>query len=544
MRIGASVPEVDPDLLRVLDEASAKQLVALIAEWAHAPDDRRWIARALRIDLALLTERPELVVPCVVRRCAFAGDEGAFYRERPEVELATLRARMEDWTAQWRGGPWLRAMRPPRVPIDSAAIEEYRTSVRGRLWADDDRIGVAGDHGSVAWERATGRRIAATPTAAPPAEAWKLGYPGNTWGRLVIERDGTRIDLELGESEIARGVHSLDNRHVLVRGDDVDMDDFYFVIDLAAPRIAWRKRGACHAVAAVDGWRTMVAHETGIDFVTTGGGETLASFGCPEVGHELVVLPNDDIAMRTGDVIRVWSVGQALNQAQVTHPSTNSWTYATFSPDNTRLVTGQILCDVATGRAIRALDCNGPAGWLEGGPPRNCQRLCNGVFAEILPFGLTVWDARDGRQLLNDRERRARYSAAVAFDPTGRYHAIWEERGQLTVYRLAQGTVIRELAQPSSERFDRVLRFSDDGELLAWKIDDAIWWIRIEDERPPGRLPLDEPPWESEPLELGVEDGVLVVDNAVLPCDDTRVIVSPDGRHFAGLHSHVQLVTP
>ena len=45
-----------PVLSRVIDEADARQLPSLIAEWSDGSETQRWIARALRIDQALLTE--------------------------------------------------------------------------------------------------------------------------------------------------------------------------------------------------------------------------------------------------------------------------------------------------------------------------------------------------------------------------------------------------------------------------------------------------------------------------------------------------------
>ena len=54
---------MDALLARVIDEAEAGQLPVLIDDWLMAGDARHWIARALRVDLAVLVDRPELVVP-------------------------------------------------------------------------------------------------------------------------------------------------------------------------------------------------------------------------------------------------------------------------------------------------------------------------------------------------------------------------------------------------------------------------------------------------------------------------------------------------
>src|SRR6188768_2114633 len=185
---------------RILDEAHARQLPALIDEWSRATDERRWIARALRIDLALLTERPELVIPCLYRRCAIADEDGFYAKRAPAPDLAALRATVRSFTSHVTS-PWLRALRPPTIPIDGAVIEEYRTSANGELWISDDgeQIGV----GDVAWERSTGRRV--TVTQRPVADAprtWQTGR-ANHWGRMVLEGpDDTIIDVELRRDQI------------------------------------------------------------------------------------------------------------------------------------------------------------------------------------------------------------------------------------------------------------------------------------------------------------------------------------------------------
>jgi len=57
----------DPDLELVLTAASRRELPSLIASWREVADERRWIARALRLDLAVLAEDPgtgdSLLVP-------------------------------------------------------------------------------------------------------------------------------------------------------------------------------------------------------------------------------------------------------------------------------------------------------------------------------------------------------------------------------------------------------------------------------------------------------------------------------------------------
>src|SRR5437879_1758288 len=140
---------------RVIDEADAGQLPVLIAEWLDTDDVRRWIALAIKLDLPILVERPELVVPCVLRRCGWLGAATPFYKPtgaEPPRDAAEVRALADAWRSTWRQ-PYLAALRPPHVPLDAGVIEEYRTAAQGELWLTNDAIGVGA---AVAWERASG----------------------------------------------------------------------------------------------------------------------------------------------------------------------------------------------------------------------------------------------------------------------------------------------------------------------------------------------------------------------------------------------------
>ena len=132
------------DLERVRDEAEARQLPALIADWTGAPALRGRIARALRIDLALLEARPELALPCAYRRAPFQ-----------DTQLLTR--------------PWLRAL---RRPTDDGTREEYRTGADGPIAfsADAAAIGVVG---AIAWERVTGRAADPRLLVAPRRPRWE-----------------------------------------------------------------------------------------------------------------------------------------------------------------------------------------------------------------------------------------------------------------------------------------------------------------------------------------------------------------------------------
>jgi hypothetical protein len=526
-------------MLRLVDEANARQLPALVAEWANGPN--RWIARALRIDLALLTERPELTVPCVYRRCAFVGNEHGFY-ERTDPSFDRLRDMMADWAAR-TPSPWLRSLRVPIIPVDGAVIEEYRTGVTGALWVSDDgeRIGVAGATAHIAWDRATGRRLdgaRARPTASPRPTPWREGKD-SAWGNLVLERGDDRVQLALPDDQNVTDVYTCSDHEVLVTGYDIEYDHFYALVDTQRAEFRWRDRGRIPSATALDAEHVIIAREGAVDIVRLATGERVASWRCPSF-EQALALPDGSVAMRSGHVIRVWNVAEASERAQLVYPAQNSFISAAFSPDGRRLFTGETLCDRETGRFIANLDCTSPGGWLEGGPPPDCQRLCNDVFAEVTPFGLRAWDSNDGHLLVGrDVSRRARPSDVVAFDPTGQYHAIWSERGTLLVFRLRQGTVIRELQQPMPEDA-RKLGFSADGSLLAWvNARGERWAIRLAAPSELYPVAADEDPWEPPAKTIEIVDGLLVVEGAAIPFDDHTATVRD--QDFASSHSHVRV---
>lgn len=527
-------------MLRVIDEASAYQLPALIAEWAAATDHRRWIAKALRIDLALLTERPELVVPSLYRRCATVGVLEAGFKSRPEVPAGI--AELRDWIGgaveAWGAGRrWLRALRSPPVPLDGAVVEEYRTSAQGTLWrsADGQRIGVVGE-AAVAWERATGRRVQAGPMAAPRA-GWEKDVMASKWGTLVLKRDGRQVEIACGEDNIVHDVVAISDRYVFVSGGNLDPDDFHGVVDVARARLVWQQPGRCASIVVLDEARCMLAGDQQVSVVAVATGAIEETWRCPYAG-DLLALPDGKVAVRTDQLIRVWDPVQA-RAPQVEPAQGSPWLAAGFSPDGTRLVTGGLLCDARTGALIARLACNS-GGWLEGGPPANCQRLCDGVFAEAMPFRLTVWETHSGAELARYPEFGADAMAAVAFDSTGRYFALWT-RDRIGVIRMRDGSLLWIGEQPGDGNHRRLrIGFSSDGETLAWdRPDGTRWALAMQPDAMPRRI-VDEPR-EPAPASITVEDGVLVVDGMAIPCDDARVVASPDARVLASRNSHYRV---
>ncbi|HEY5938753.1 MAG TPA: hypothetical protein VIU61_29075 [Kofleriaceae bacterium] len=294
-----------PDLARVLDEAQARQLPALIADWSDLRA-RRWIARALRIDLALLTAEPELVIPCLYRRCVWPGSEreAAYYRQRPPVpdDALAVRSIMEEWAVEWGSDRrWLRALRPPEVAVDGGVVEEYRTSLPGALRVDRDHVAIAG---AITWERATGRRIEPLPAVVPRA-SWRAT---SSAGQLVLVSPGRSVAIEHRTDAMPDAVFALSDRFVVVAADGPQ----YWLIDLERAQIQWESVGLCTA-AVVDDPLVYIASPTRIEARDLATGTRRGAFNAPPPS-ELVVAGDGQLATRSGDVIRVWNVHQAMRR--------------------------------------------------------------------------------------------------------------------------------------------------------------------------------------------------------------------------------------
>lgn len=532
-------------LARILEEADARQLPALVAEWASAADERPWIARALRIDLALLTLRPELAVPCLVRRVARIGTEheAAFYARRPAVPeaLAAASRVVQHWSETWNAPrPWLRALRPPALPIDSGVVEEYRTDQRGPLALDDAYVEVGG---ALAWDRGTGRVVprSLAPRPCPPVE-WELApTTASRWGTLLlVERSTGRERLvRHDQGEIVRRVQPLGDGLVLATGAELDAGAFHCVVDPGAAAILWRGRGACSALEA-RGDRVAMVVDDRFELRLARSGARLASWYCGPAS-ELAVAESGTVATRDGAVIRVWDAAIADAWDAFAPLTTDTWIDAAFSPDGTRLVTSSLLCDARSGDPIAALPINGPGGWVEGGPPRGCQRLLDHVVAEVMPWGISVWSSDDGTLRLDRVTPGASARDHVAFAPNGQSIAMYQTRQRrLQVFDIAQGRIILDAPWDLD---DVRLEFDRYGSALLVESGHERWVVQ-------GLGPFSELriersralPWAAPPRTLDVRDGVLEhISSAALPCDDAVVAVSPDGMQFATRRAHYAL---
>ena len=500
---------MDALLARVIDEADAGQLPVLIDEWITTGDARHWIARALRIDLAVLVVRPELVVPCLLRRTAWLGAEYPPFtrRSEPPPDAAAVRGLARSWEASWRQ-PYLRSLRTPRLPLDSGVIEEYRSAAAGPLWLTATHVGLGDD---VAWDRASGRRAAmAMPVAREKhwrlvRELRQLASAERTWP-LPIEpgHDPSQL-FELGD-DLAIVTASYDEGY----GESYEW--FTYLIDLRrGTRVASFPAGC--AAAALHG-DMIYTTDAGILYTWSVSGHPPRHGDV--VGAGLAMAADGTFATRTEQVVRVYDpdrVGLASLDDRYTRG------LVALSPDGTRAITGQVLCDANTGEQLAEVRFNGIGNWLEGGPPRNCRALCDDVVVEILPFGYHLWDSTTGDTLVDDRDHRAMFRDAVAFAPNGRSHAIVNS-GTLRVHDNHSLRVLHEEAIAIANAWDVRLAFSHDGSTL---------WVEERDAEPypiqlgPGRAAL--PP----PRAAAIVDGLVTLGELALPIDDTAAELTAHG---------------
>jgi len=535
---------VIPDLQRVLEEADARQLASLVEDWAGAGGVRRWIARAIRIDLALLHERPELVIPCLDWRCSSLGTAGEalVYREgvaRGGIEdHAELRSTIAAWVETWgRGRRWLRAVRPPAVPLDGALREEYRTAATGALFAiDDDIVGI----GDVAWDRTTGRRTVGVALPKPPdRQGWRLDRMGSRWEvAALVDHRGRSRSIALDEDEQPRGAFVIDGDLVLVSADYAEGGSSLYLVDAKSGERIWRAEGDAHAIVAEPD-AIVIAEATRITRRARASGAVLDAFACNAPSE--LCLAHGSIITRHGPIVRVWDRDEAFAVSQASHPLRRTFFGAAISPDGTRAMSNTLLCEARTGRPIQRFDddfMSGPDGWLENGPPRNCAALVDGAIVEITPFTVTVWASETGGLVRSERTTRiSRIDDLAAHDPNGVTYAVWRGSGApaLDVYDVITGEVVISLVPDLvAGRDGRELWYSDDGERLYLRTPNGCRalviarreLVVVEDPEPPPVQQLH-----------AVTGGVVVHDGLAMPCDDERLVVQ--GDVLVGITAHL-----
>lgn len=511
---------VDALLSRVIDEAEAGQLPVLIDDWLGVGDARHWIVRALRIDLAVLVERPELVVPCLLRRCTWLGAEFPPFAQRsaPPSDAAAVRGLARSWEASW-SRPYLRSLRTPQVPLDGGVIEEYRSGAAGPLWLTSSHVGLGND---VAWDRASGRRVViAMPVPRQPT--WKLVRE-----RRELVSDSHVWPLPIDPLHEPSQLFELDDELAVVtasydEGYGEDYEYFTYFVDL--------RSGARRSVIPFE---CVAAARRGDTIYTMDRRDLLYAWSAEGVelrrgsiaGMGLVMAADGTFATRTLQVVRVFDPERVVH-ARVDGNYTLG--LVALSPDGTRAITGRVVCDAHSGEQLAAISFNGLGGWLEGGPPADCRALCDDVIVEIMPFGYHLWDSTTGETLVDDRDHRATIRDAVAFAPDGRTHAILS-RGTLRVHDNHSLELLHEVTLATTEHaWDMKLVFSYDGSTL--------WWA----ERDGALQPLQLRRGRAALVTHGsapISNGLMSLGDLALPIDDAYAEVSADGLVILGGSTH------
>jgi WD40 repeat protein len=414
------------ELAVIEQHARERTLPALIAQLAARDDGLRWVARALRLDLGVLTAFPELVLPCLHRRGWFGRrDLARFHLDDAAAghPIAPLRALLATWLLQGRPHAWLRALRPPGSLLDGPLVEEYRGALPAYghpvFAAGGGAVGVVAGGAVVGWDRQSGAALSASEAAAvlvPPRPRHRIERGVGT-ARLV-GRSGAPVPILLDDDVSLGCVADSHGGHVIAGGWYDAYCGIVVRVDPSTGAVAWRRdlRSTIDAVAVSPDGMTVLASEHQrqylLDAVT---GALRATLEVP--GTAAFSPAGDEIAVVAGDTLQVWDLAELRRAARRPAPGSHGHVAAMFSPDGARLLTGDLVADAATGEPIVRLDVEGGS-YAEGGPPTDGRLLAGGRFVEIGPLtGLRVWDWTTGARLLVDAERRYGHWDLVRISP-------------------------------------------------------------------------------------------------------------------------------
>ncbi len=288
-----------------------------------------------------------------------------------------------------------------------------------------------------------------------------------------------------------RSARQLTDELVLASGNH-----FHCLVDVRAECIRWTARGGVEAAALLpDRVRLCRAGSGGLEIASLATGATLAAWAAPYV-RQIVPAADGTIATLSAGVVRVWDPALAA-RAPARLLAMDGDTPAQLSPDETRLVTGRVLCDARTGALLAILDVRA-APWLDG-IRFDYQCLTDGGFAEILPFspGFRLWSSRDGSLLVSDPAAHLLDVGRPRVRSLGAKYAVIPNAGfggrHLRVHDLRSGALVLALddVRPASDGWRFALGFSPDGAHLWWETDAGDRFVLPY--LPPGRPPSPPP---------------------------------------------------
>ncbi|NMO17872.1 WD40 repeat domain-containing protein [Pyxidicoccus fallax] len=445
--------------------------MALLDELGKGSEPERWLGRALRRDLAFLAKHPDLTFPCVYRLGWWhdAPDAGTSLRSAP------LRPLLEVWRREWesqRRGPWLRALRPPVIPLDSPLLEEYcgvdwRAPVA--FSRDDTVVGARGSP-PVAWERESGRWLSGDEARARMGAAESPRYafgdqPSADCEWLCDNLTGETMGFPLplpGYMSFRQYAVELSEGRVLAAAESDDGGGALYLVD-------FRNKQALFQFDEL-GWRIDMAGSLNrqLALVRDAWGDSffLEALDTPRMhgpflighGHNALSSQGRLAATVMHGVLRVWDVRDLWSRPRP-RPLSPPWEQsARFSSDGELLLTENLLCDARTGQVIQTFDFSERRGvWLAGRPPRKGRALVRGGFIEINEQGVQRWDAR-GQRIVQDGGRGHEILPHLVISPDGTRYA-WS----LGLY-----------GHPEVQ----IRRLEDDQELTClpgWKIEPLEW---------------------------------------------------------------------
>ncbi len=488
---------------------------------------RSRIRRALAIDRRLCTQYPDSLASCLLARTfgdpAFAHLHAAWTQE-----------------LERSGVPWIRPLRALPVAgglvaeLHAGAGLSFTALALPRFTSNDEVVVVARRlHPKVqppeqrrrerlrwAWA-ADEAVIEADPQADEPAQSGhfpQIAQDG--WGPAYLVRSpGTqRIALPCPDEGSADARFTADGARLIVYGTlDEYAGGFVWIVDpqtLAVERTLATGSPVSAVAEGNQGQMLVSTYHNGTIAWIDGRAQQL-----PDLVGALCLSPDGLWVASFAGSLQIWSLSELL---RIGGSPPEAGFPARFDPNGNRLICGRQLLDGRSGRPIARLDVSLGA-YLEGGPAQ--PWLYFGTGALICSHGgLRLWDTHSGAPLAMKQHLRFPYwytlaydragarlavlrkgdtavalhglprgvllrtlsfelaGSAVAMSPDGEQVAIQE--GAAIEVRTAEGALVRRFGDPATNgaehrgRFgDATLKFSTDGQRVAWFVEGEGWRI-------------------------------------------------------------------
>jgi WD40 repeat protein len=486
-------PPALPSLADVERAAVAGTLPTLVAELHGHSERHRWLARALRVDLATITAHPQLAFPCVWNRSlSFDRARLGFRLSPPPADVPSLHTLLERWRTEYGTRPWARSLRPPCFPLDGALREEYRGDYRDTLDVaiDDANIIVRG-HTTVAWDRERGICVPCPEERPQIGKSWKVDLlpAGTHWGRYrIVDKTSETIVLDSrvnDDDSFQTFAVTPDGRWIVTGGWFDEYQGTVCLFERDRGTMRWRTElvEQVSAVTASADGAVVAAFSSGmVTFLDGSNGRTISS-AFVGAGSGALDASGRYLVTHTSRALRVWEVAALCQNAEGLRGVEDGFVGATFSPDGRTLLTGAALCDALDGKLLAVLEVDGP-GYLEGGPPEKGRALSNDRFVELAPFGLQVWETVAGRTVVDDPSRGATRRDEVRVGRDGRHYVraragqSRRELGMLAILAVDGGR-ISEIPPTDVRTFEldpdgmRLATGHADGTVRVWRVPDG-----------------------------------------------------------------------